>query len=259
MSPPKHRRLPPAVVALLTQVVATVLAYATCRAGGWAPDLLNFAVATGALAAAISWFFGPARQAPWWLPIHLAFLPGLVLSQRIDVPSYVPAALFATLLLVYWSTFRTQVPLYLSSRLVRNAVETLLPPGVFTFLDVGSGLGGVQAQLSGRRPEGTFHGVEAAPLPFLWSWVRLRTRANCRVRWGSLWACDFGQYDVVFAYLSPVPMTELFEKARREMRPGSLFISNTFAVPECPPDRQLTVDDLHHSTLHVWTMPTRQG
>jgi hypothetical protein len=38
------------------------------------------------------------------------------------------------------------------------------------------------------------------------------------------------------------------------MRPGSLFISNTFAVPEHPPQETLTVEDLHRSTLYLWRM-----
>jgi hypothetical protein len=74
------------------------------------------------------------------------------------------------------------------------------------------------------------------------------------VSWGNLWDCDLSQYNVVFAYLSPVPMDALWNKARQEMRPGSLFISNTFAVHDNPPQESITVDDLHHSTLYIWRM-----
>jgi hypothetical protein len=49
-------------------------------------------------------------------------------------------------------------------------------------------------------------------------------------------------------------MEALWDKARREMRPGSLFISNTFAVPDHPPQETLAVDDLHHSKLFLWRM-----
>jgi hypothetical protein len=49
-------------------------------------------------------------------------------------------------------------------------------------------------------------------------------------------------------------MAELWTKAEREMRPGSLFVSNTFAVPEHPPQETLTVEDLHRSTLYLWRM-----
>ena len=46
-------------------------------------------------------------------------------------------------------------------------------------------------------------------------------------------------------------MDKLWQKASREMRPGTVFISNTFAVP---PQQTFTVDDLHHSTIYIWHM-----
>ncbi|HXU92050.1 MAG TPA: hypothetical protein VFP33_00175, partial [Gallionella sp.] len=131
----------------------------------------------------------------------------------------------------------------------------------FRFVDLGSGLGGVLTHLASVRPDGQYSGVESAPLPFLWSWLRIKLggHSNCKVHWGSIWddklgACDLSQYDVVFAYLSPVPMERLWHKARAEMRPGSVFISSTFAVPEQSPHETVQVDDLHRSTLLVWRM-----
>jgi hypothetical protein len=110
--------------------------------------------------------------------------------------------------------------------------------------------------LAQTHPQGSYHGVEAAPLPFLWSWLRIKLGGyqQCSVHWGSLWDCDLAQYDVVFAYLSPVPMEALWSKAKQEMRPGSLFISNTFAVLDHPPQESITVEDLHRSTLFLWRM-----
>jgi len=164
-------------------------------------------------------------------------------------------------MVVYWNTFRTQVPFYLSSRKVWQALETLLPPVVpnqtFKFVDLGSGTGGVLTHLAEMRADGRFQGIEAAPLPFALSWLRIFMspyRDRCEVHWGSLWHCDLAQCDVVFAYLSPVPMQQLWQKAQREMRPGTLFISNTFVVPDHPPQRSMMVDDRHQSTLYIWQM-----
>jgi hypothetical protein len=58
----------------------------------------------------------------------------------------------------------------------------------------------------------------------------------------------------VFAYLSPVPMEELWLKASSEMRPNSVFISSTFGVANNPPHETVQIDDLHHSTLFIWHM-----
>ncbi len=248
------RRLPPAVTALLLQLAAFVLAGLVWRLYPLPAEPLVFAALCGILAALFSKLAGLAR---WWVHIQLAFAPALVLMLKLDIPPGFYLAAFLVMLVVYWSTFRTQVPLYLSSEKVWQALAARLPSDrEFTLADLGSGLGGVLTYLARTAPRGRYHGVESAPLPFLWSWLRIKAggHRNCTVQWGSLWDCDLSRYDVVFAYLSPVPMEELWNKAKREMRPGSLFISNTFAVPEQPPQETIQVDDLHRSPLFVWRM-----
>lgn len=227
------------------------------------PTPLIFALLCGALAALLSQLFGLAR---WWLPIQLLFAPALVLMLAINIPPGFFLAAFVVMLLVYWSTFRSQVPLYLSSKRVWQTLEELLPPAElssrgdlgknFTFMDIGSGMGGVLTHLAEVRPDGRYYGIENAPLPYFLSRLRIKfgQYRNCHVQWGSLWACDLAPYDVVFAYLSPVPMEQLWHKVKLEMRPGTLFISNSFAVAEHPPQYSITLDDLQHSTLHIWHM-----
>ena len=251
------KKFPPAVTALLLQFAAFVLTSLSTGMSGLQLSPLTFALLCGLLAAAFSHF---ARLARWWLAIQLLFAPALVVALALDIPSGYFLAAFLILLAVYWSTFRTQVPLYLSSNKVWRALENFLPEAQsetgFRFIDIGSGLGSVLTHLATARPAGHYSGVESAPLPFLWSWlhVKLGGYRNCDVRWGNLWDCDLAQYDVVFAYLSPVPMERLWRKARAEMRPGAIFISSTFAVPEQIPHEVVQVDDLHHSTLLVWRM-----
>ncbi len=232
--------------------VAMLSAAALAAAGVRVPSIA-VAVVTGVLGALLGRL---ARLDPWWMVIQFLFPVGLVVAQGAPLPSWVWLVLFLGLVVVYWSTFRTQVPLYLSSTKVRQALVSLLPAGRFTFLDVGSGVGGVLTDLAALRADGEYHGIESAPLPWFVSRVRivLGRHRNCHAHWGSFWNADLARYDVVFAYLSPVPMAALWEKARAEMRPGSVFISNTFVVAASQPDRRITVDDLHQSTLHVWTM-----
>lgn len=250
--PPK---LPPSVIALLLQLAGFGLTLSCVRLFGLRLEPLVFALLCGLLAAALSYFVHLAR---WWLYIQFLFAPALVLMLGVDIPPGFFLAAFLIMLVVYWSTFRTQVPLYLSSNKVWSALEDLLPPPKsaegFSFIDLGSGLGGVLTHLARIRPDGHYSGVESAPLPLFWSWLRTRSHANCEVHWGSLWNCDLSEYDVVFAYLSPVPMEQLWHKARTEMRPGSVFISSTFAVPDQSSNQIIAINDLHHSTLLVWHM-----
>lgn len=251
--------LPPGITALLLQVAAFFSALVVANFSPVEFSTLAFILLCGLLAALYTHF---AKLASWWLPIQFMFIPAIAFVRLFDVPPGLFLAAFFILLAVYWSTYRTQVPLYLSSRKIWAALELLLPEEQtgknFTFVDLGCGLGGVMAHLAHARPDGRYVGVEAAPVPYFFSRLRARGLPNCDVRWGSLWETDLSQYDVVYAYLSPVPMSKLWKKAEREMRPGSVFISNTFKVPDHPAQLTYSVDDLHRSTLHVWRMGEHQ-
>ena len=56
------------------------------------------------------------------------------------------------------------------------------------------------------------------------------------------------------SFLSPAPMERLFAKAKAEMKPGSLFISNSFHVPNEPPTRIVELDDKRQTQLFVWEL-----
>ncbi len=189
------------------------------------------ALLQGALAAALSRW---RRLAPWWLAIQLLFPLALLAATSLRLPPWLFLAAFGALLLVYWSTFRTQVPYYPSGRRAWDAVAALLPPErPLCVIDIGSGLGGLVLELARRRPESTFAGIELAPLPWLVSALRARLGGgNARFVRGDYERLDLSDYDVVFAYLSPAAMSALWRKAGAEMRPGSLLLSYEFNIAE---------------------------
>ena len=255
---PSLALMPPALLALLTQcgalLLAILIAFAIPElASGLTLSPLQWALLQGVIATAIGHRLG---MAAWWLPLHLVFAPALVAALALAVSPLWFFGGFVLLALVYGKTYQTQVPLYLSSRAAAQAVASLLPqrPG-FSFLDLGSGCGGLLHHVGKVRPDGNYHGVEAAPLPFLFSLCRNLVEANgCRIRWGNFWNRDLAPYDVVYAYLSPAPMAALWRKARAEMRPGSIFISNSFAIPGVTPQHSLELKDFGGSVLHLWRM-----
>lgn len=205
----------------------------------------------GIAAAMISQY---TKMAYWWLPMQLIFLPAIVVALTLEISPVWFGVCFLLLFLVYGKTFSTQVPLYLSSSEVAKALASLLPRKKnFTFIDLGCGCGGLLSTLNTQRENGDFYGIEAAPIPFLISKIRtLFNKANCNVQWGDLWKQDLARYDVVYAYLSPVPMSTLWEKVCREMQPGSLFISNTFTIPGIAPEKVIRLNDFSGSTLYIW-------
>ena len=215
--------------------------------------LLAWALAQGVLAASL----GQAlRMESWWLAIHLSFAPGLAWALGLGVAPVYPLAAFAALALLYSGVASSRVPLYLSSRTAARALADLLPSrDGFAFIDLGCGLGGVLGYLARARPMGRYCGVELALAPFLLGWLRSRLSGRpFDVRYADMRNIDLTPYDVVYAYLSPAAMPGLWEQARRQMRPGSLLISNSFAVPGVPAAATRSTGARDGSRLLLWRM-----
>lgn len=246
-------RMPPILVASLAQLLAlglTGLMFWSLDSLVWERDNLTLLFTQGVLAVVISYGL---RMPSWWLVIQALFVPALVAVLTLSIAPTWFLGGFVLLALIYGRTYTTQVPLYLSRRPVWLAIQQLLPqsPGL-RVLDLGSGLGGVVKHLADARPDSQVIGIESAPLP---SWIsKLRTlrRANAKMEWGDFWQTDLSGYDVVCAYLSPVPMPALWEKVQREMRPGTLFISYRFSIPGVMPSQVVAMNDFGQTELYVW-------
>lgn len=250
LSRPGGVTIPPVAKALCAQALAWVAVQllAAVLPGG----AFGAMVVQCALAAAIGRGFGLAS---WWAALNTVF-PWLVsgaIAVSLDPRWYLGA--FLSMAAVYWSTFRTQVPLFLSNRRAIHALSELLPEGrPVRLLDVGCGTGTVLAGLANLRPADQLEGVEIAPLPFGIAKLRARlSHGRFTVSRHDLWSESLAPYDVVYAFLSPVPMPALWRKVRAEMRPGSLFVSNTFDVPGVAPDRVITLGDGRRALL-VWRL-----
>lgn len=225
----------PSVQALLIQFAAlglAGLAWLLLGRSGIPLAPLAAAFLQGALAAMLSRWRG---QAAWWHLMHFLFLPAALALLALQLPSWLFLATFLAMLALYWSTFRTQVPFYASGSAAWDAVAMELPQRPLRIIDIGSGLGGLALDIAARRPDCQVEGIELAPLPWLVSRLRWRSGANCRFLRGDYQALDFADYDVVFAYLSPAAMPQLWSKARAEMRPGTLLLSHEFTVPGTAP------------------------
>jgi SAM-dependent methyltransferase len=242
----------PAIAALVLQVAAFPLTLASVyllATAGVPMSYLAVALVQGLVAAGLSWWRG---LAPWWRAIQLLFPLGLFGASQLAIPPLAYLAIFLFLLLLYWSTYRTQVPYYPSSRRVWEAVAQSLPPKEeVRVIDIGSGLGGLVLHLA-ARPGVEALGIELAPLPWLVSRLRARL-AGSRARFlrGDYNALNFGDFDLVFAYLSPAAMDALWRKAAREMRPGSLLLSYEFGIDDRLPHRTVYPTE-GGPALHIW-------
>jgi hypothetical protein len=249
------QRIPPVIRFLAAQVFAFAVVLATARVQAIAGVVSGYGWV--ALDAALAILLALAVRLPWWwLPLAAALPVAVAASSGSSIPWWGWGGGFAVLAIIYGGGVATRVPLYLSNRAAADELAKLLPatPGVRA-CDLGAGLGGPTLAIARRRPDALVDGVEASPLPWLICRLRALGRRNARMRFGNLFVHDLATYDLVYVFLSPEPMPRLWDKARAEMRPGSLLVSNTFVVPGVEPERTIVLPGRSDARLLVYRLP----
>jgi len=246
---------PPVVLAMLALLISGLICFAVSaslvRFTDVRPSLPVILGAAGIIAAVIG---SCLKLAKWWVPILCLLPAALGGSLYFSVPPWIYLACFVALVIIYWNAAGERVPLYLTNSRTWAAVETLIAEDATGFVDLGCGLGGLLIHLGRRRPNMVFTGIDSAPVPYAISKLRvgLLGPKNVHIRFGDMWAENLSGYDIVYAFLSPQPMSRLYEKMETEMRPGSTFISNSFAVARQEPDEMVEVNDRRRTRLLIW-------
>jgi hypothetical protein len=243
--------VPPLRAAVIAQVLGALIAIGLVALAY--PRLFQMPLAVAGLQALCAAFTSHKLEAPpWWLPIHLVFMPLVVLASGLGLhPGWYLAA-FVLLLLVFWRTDSSRVPLYLSNEKTALAVAALLPTHPCHAIDLGCGNGALLRTLARLRPDCQFLGIEHAPLPWLWARLGCLGLTNCQIRHGDFWRQPLQDFTLVYAFLSPVPMTRLWAKASAEMAAGALLVSNSFAIAGTSPETTVQVADRRATRLFCY-------
>jgi hypothetical protein len=193
------------------------------------------------------------RQPWWWLLIHTFFAPLLWGASGLAIEPGWFLLSFLLLLIFFRGAASGQIPLYFSNYDTATALaEVTRDIQGMRFIDLGAGIGSVIRPLAALRPDAHLTGIENAPATWLLGFLSTARLAECSWRWGDFWGSSLSKHNVVYVFLSPAPMSALWIKVQREMRPGSLFISNSFAVPDVTPDQVVEVDDERQTRLYCY-------
>lgn len=233
------------------QLIATLSLFVVGQTGVLPPlDALPLAAFQGLLA---SFFALLSKSERWWPPLHLVFLPSIILAAQLRLPPEIYGLIFLTLLGFYWTALRTRVPLFLSNPATIHRLIARLPSEpAMKVLDIGSGTGTFVLRLAALRPNWKVSGVELAPLPLLISKWRIRKLSNASIERQDFWRLSLSQYTLVYAFLSPEPMDDLWRKARHEMPSGSLLVSNSFPIRNQKPEQIIAVGDRRQTLLYCY-------
>ena len=243
--------------ALLAQLLALLISVGLCftlKAAGVAlPHPWLVLLAHASLAAGLAAWRGLAW---WWILIEILFPLAFVAALTWQLPPLFSLAAFLLLFISFGAIAATRVPYYPSRASLPKQLLDLLPAEpALHFLDVGSGLGGLLFALGKARSHWRLSGIEVALVPWVVSALKQRwhQQGNVACRFGRYETLDFAKFNVVFAYLSPVVMPEIWNKVQNEMPPGSWFLSYEFSIPGVQADLILESEQ-GAPPLYVWRL-----
>lgn len=137
--------------------------------------------------------------------------------------------------------------------------ELLLGEGATNVVDLGSGWGCLIMPLAAAMPEARFLGYELSPFPLMVARLRgaLFRRRNVTIARRDLRKVSFTGRDAVICYL----YSELLEKLRpnleRDLKPGTMVISNVFDIPGWVPEAVHKLDCSQCPQVYVYRVPDR--
>lgn len=235
---------------LHTALAQVIAAASTVIAWPWTESIL----ATLLIATTITFGCSAALRLPTpWKILNIALPTAALASLSTAVPSWIFLVPLLALAAVYAPALWTRVPYYPTSRASYALILAELPTDrPFTFVDIGCGFGDLLTFLSRHRPHGVFLGIEVGVLP--WCIGKLKSlmspHKNLSIRFQNMYSLDLKTFDYVYTFLSPAAMDSIWNKVDKEMKPGSVFITNSFPVPS-PADEVLVAKDERGSRIFI--------
>lgn len=122
-------------------------------------------------------------------------------------------------------------------KLIEFIKSLKLPKGT-TLLDIGSGDGAVLIATAKQCGFKTY-GIELNMILVIIARIRIwLSRVDGHVLYGNMWARQWPEVDVVYAFVMPKFMPQLAEKLEREITKPTMLITYSFAIPGKEPFAQ---------------------
>ncbi len=216
-------------------------------------NLLYLSVLMGFIALILSILINLPK---WWLWLQLFFPVIIYLALQQEINPLYFLAIFILLWLIFSNSFGNRVPLYLTNNSTRQALLILMEETnhkEIKFIDLGSGFGGNVVFISKQNNVINSVGVETAPIPYAIS--KLNSFINGgQIYAQNLWKTSLKDYNFIYAFLSTESMPELWQKIILEADENTIFVSNSFAVPEVTPTQIWELADSRKTHLYIYNV-----
>ena len=172
------------------------------------------------------------------------------------------AVALIVILSILVGVIRTGISPMPSSRLaIRQVVQFAAPPNPGPIYELGAAWGSLAFPLARAFPDRTIIAYELSTVPWLFLWLRVRVSRlnNIEVVRRDFFRDDLSKAAGVVCYLYPEGMVRLSTKLKSELVPGTVVVSNTFALPGWVPDQQTQLKDLYQTTIYRFVMDSEMS
>lgn len=173
------------------------------------------------------------------------------------IPLILLLPLVVLVLVVGWSLANGISPTPSSQKQAREILRAVPPDFSGKVYDLGSGLGTLAIFLARQLPNSKITGIENSVLPYMVSrsLLLIMHSTNLEFRYANFMTHRIADADLVVCYLYPGGMRKLKSKFEAELKPGTIVISNTFALEGWQPAQTLRASDMYRSPIYVYVAP----
>ncbi len=156
--------------------------------------------------------------------------------------------------IVYWSIRNGISPMPTSLKVKKGLFELLPEKVEGDVYELGSGWGTLVFPLAVRYPETHVIGYETSLIPYWISYGFLLAfpKRNLALKRQDFFQVDLKGAHLIVCFLYPGAMEKLKEKFEKELQPGTLIVSNTFAIPGWKPIQIQEVKDLYRTKIYLY-------
>ena len=152
-------------------------------------------------------------------------------------------------------------PMPSSRRAVQQVLQLVVPHRSGSIYELGAGWGSLAIPLAKAFPDRRIIAYELSTIPWLFLWLRVRVSVlkNIEVVRRDFFRDDLGSAGVVVCYLYPGSMVRLSTKLQSELSPGTVVVSNTFALPGWAVEQQSQLKDLYRTKIYRFVVDKDSG
>lgn len=161
----------------------------------------------------------------------------------------------ALLLIVMVDSIRLGITPTPSSPCSRKKILELIDPETEgKIYELGSGWGGLALKIAKKCPKSQVFAYDNALIPWLFSKgvEKFYPLPNLIFSRENFIKVSLNEAQVIICYLYPAIMVQLKKKFIEELKPGTLIISHTFAIPNWSPTDVYSLNDLYKTPIYVY-------